>query len=429
MEHMQTVERTLLEEDSAYVWHPFTQHQTAGSPTLITKAKGAYLFKSDNTALFDAISSWWVNLHGHSHPHIVRALHNQLKTLDHVLFAGITHPPATLLAKELIQFLPSGFSKVFFSDNGSTAVEVAIKMALQKEGQNSPKKMKVLSFQGSYHGDTFGAMSASGKSDFNRPFWNHMFHVETIPPPLPGDEEKSFQAFKSKVNEGSFAAFIFEPLVLASGGMKLYDKTTLALMIKEAKKNEILTIGDEVMTGFYRLGAPFASHLIGESPDILCLSKGITGGFLPLGATVTTDAVFSSFLSDDLKNSFLHGHSYTGNPLSCRAALASLELLKKPSCKAQVKKISHAHQQFTKKIRGHDRLHRIDSLGTLLALELKGGNGGYFNPLKHEITRFFLEKNIFLRPLGNVLYLLPPYCTKDEELKNIFDAIEQFLER
>jgi len=419
---------SLVEKDRAFIWHPFTQMQTARPPIPIVRAKGAYLYAEGGSRYLDAISSWWVNLHGHAHPYIVQKIKSQAEILEHVIFADFTHGPAVELASRLLSILPGAMSKVFYSDNGSTAVEAALKIALQYwHNRNSPKT-KVICFKNSYHGDTFGAMSAAGRNEFNRPFWKHLFDVESIDPPLTGQEDLSLSQLRSILNQGNVACFIFEPLVLGSGGMIMYPPHGLDKLIQCCKQHHVLTINDEVMTGFGRTGTLFASQQLAENSDLICLSKGLTGGFLPLGVTACTEDIFNAFLGEHLHQAFLHGHSYTANPLACSSALASLDLLLENSCSLQRKMIEACHQDFCNQWRLHPKLKRCEHRGTILALEYQTENRSYFQSIRDRLYHFFLSKGILLRPLGNVLYVLPPYCIQADELQFIYDQIILTLE-
>ncbi len=419
---------SLIEKDRACVWHPFTQMQKARSSIPIISAKGIYLYTENGKSYLDAISSWWVNLHGHAHPYIIQKIQAQLEILEHVIFADFTHEPGVLLASRLLSIMPGDMSKVFYSDNGSTAVEVALKMALQYWHNQKIPKTQIVCFENSYHGDTFGAMSAAGKNGFNRPFWSHLFQVETIIPPTQGKEALSLSQLESILKRGNVACFIFEPLILGSGGMLIYSSKALDKLIECCRQHHVLTIADEVMTGFGRTGTLFASDQLKEKPDLICLSKGLTGGFLPLGATVCTEKIYNAFLGNHLSQAFLHGHSYTANPLACSSALASLDLLLEPHCYQQREMIKKSHLNFCKEWRLHPKLKRCESLGTILALEYQTKKSSYFDTMRDRLYHFFLEKGILLRPLGNVLYVLPPYCIKKEELQLIYDYIIFTLE-
>lgn len=419
---------SLVDKDRACIWHPFTQMHTARPPIPIVRAKGAYLYAEDGNSYLDAISSWWVNLHGHAHPYIIQKIKSQAEVLEHVIFADFTHAPAVELASRLLSILPGVMSKVFYSDNGSTAVEVALKIALQYWHNRNTPKTKVICFKNSYHGDTFGAMSAAGRNEFNRPFWKHLFDVESIDPPLKGQEDLSLSQLRSILNQGNVACFIFEPLVLGSGGMIIYPPRGLDKLIQCCRQHHVLTIADEVMTGFGRTGTLFASEQVNEKPDLICLSKGLTGGFLPLGVTACTNDIYNTFLGDHLHQAFLHGHSYTANPLACSSALASLDLLLEDACSAQRKVIAESHKEFCRQWQLHPKLERCESLGTILALEYQAEKSSYFQPIRDRLYHFFLSKGILLRPLGNVLYILPPYCIQVDELKFIYDHIILTLE-
>lgn len=416
-----------MSQTSHLIWHPFTQMQTAEPPIHIVKAKGAYLYDKNGKSYLDAISSWWVNLHGHTHPHIVKQITSQANQLDQVIFAGFTHTPAIELAARLLPKLPGNMSKIFYSDNGSTAVEVALKMALQFWHNKKTAKTTVICFKNGYHGDTFGAMSAAGKNAFNKPFWNHLFQVEQIDPALKGREKASISQLKAILKEGKAACFIFEPLILGSGGMVIYPAAFLNNLLQLCKIHGILTIADEVMTGFGRTGPLFACDQLDLKPDIMCLSKGLTGGFLPLGATACHKSIFEAFLSPHYEQALLHGHSYTANPLACTSALASLDLLEKENCTFQRQLIHNAHQAFCRKWQASPKLKRCETLGTILALEYQVKKPSYFHSLRDYLYRFFLSRGVLIRPLGNVLYLMPPYCIQLEELHWIYDQIEETL--
>lgn len=419
---------TLIEKDRACIWHPFTQMQTASAPIPIVRALGVYLYGEDGRSYLDGISSWWVNLHGHAHPYIVEKIKAQADLLQHVIFAGFTHAPAVELGSRLLSLLPGAMSKIFYSDNGSTAVEAALKIALQYWHNLKILRTKVICFKNSYHGDTFGAMSAAGKNEFNRPFWRHLFDVELIDAPINGCEQQSLFQLQLILKKGDSACFVFEPLVLGSGGMIIYPPAGLNSLIRCCRQHRVLTIADEVMTGFGRTGTLFACEQLSEKPDLICLAKGLTGGFLPLGATACTEDIFNAFQGDHLHQAFLHGHSYTANPLACSSALASLDLLLEDTCSLQREMIAACHKRFCQQWQGHPKLKRCESLGTILALEYRTEDTSYFQPIRDLLYHFFLSKGILLRPLGNVLYILPPYCIQAGELEWIYDQIIFTLE-
>ncbi|MBA2727232.1 MAG: adenosylmethionine--8-amino-7-oxononanoate transaminase [Parachlamydiaceae bacterium] len=421
----------LIENDQRCIWHPFTQVQTAFPPIPIVRAKGIYLYSQDGREIIDGISSWWVNLHGHCHPYISESILDQSCTLEHVIFADFTHAPAIELGSRLLTILPGKMEKIFYTDNGSTAVEAALKMAFQYWHNHNPKtkKSRVVCFKHSYHGDTFGAMSAAGKNEYNQPFWKLLFEVDKIDPPLEGVEERSLVQLEEILIKGETACFIFEPLVLAAGGMIIYPAKGLDALMALCHKYGVLTIADEVMTGFGRTGTLFACDQLNEDPDIICLSKGLTGGFLPLGATACKQEIFAAFLGDTLQRAFLHGHSYTGNPIACRSALASLELLQNDDCTKSREMIARCHKRFCNNWKSHPKLLRCEYLGTLLALEYRSNHAhSYFVSMREKLYRFFIDRNILLRPLGNVLYVLPPYCINENELLSIYDMIILTLE-
>lgn len=397
------------------LWHPFASEQEM---LAIVRAEGTRLYTEEGKSYIDAISSWWVNLHGHGHPYIAERIAQQARTLAHVLFAGCTHPPALELAEKLLAILPGNLQRIFYSDNGSTAVETALKIVLQYWYNQGLKKTKIISFREGYHGDTFGAMSVSGRSIFSQPFWDHLFEVESIPAPLPGKERTSYEEMSRALCKKDAAAFLFEPLICGASGMKIYEAKALDPLLQACREEGVLLIADEVMTGFGRTGSLFASERLSISPDIVCLSKGITGGFLPLGATACTEQIYEAFSSKAL----LHGHTYTANPIACAASLASLDLLLGDGCKKQRAMIREENRLFCEKLALHPKLLRCETLGTILVLEYFG-HTSYLHPLKEKLVRFFLERDILIRPLGNILYLMPPYCISKEELHHIYETI------
>ena len=421
----------LIHQDHAHIWHPFTQMQTTRSFIPIVRGKGSYLYTEDGKSFLDATSSWWVNLHGHAHPYIAKKIQVQSELLEHLSFADFTHPTAIELAVRLLPLLPGTMSKIFYSDNGSTATEAALKMAIQYWYNQNPKieRPKVVCFKGSYHGDTFGAMSASGKSALNRPFWKQLFAVDSIDPPLIGQEEKSLEQLSTILAREETACFIFEPLILGVGGMVIYPQNGLASLLKMCREHNVLTIADEVMTGFGRTGPLFACEKFKENIDLICLAKGLTGGFLPLAITACQTHVFNAFLSNERQDAFLHGHSYTANPLACASALASLDLLQEKSCSLQREKIRDSHHTFCQKWKDHPKVARCESIGTILVLEYRTKDPScYFQHLRDQLYYFFLDRGVLLRPLGNVLYVMPPYCIQLDELKRIYALIVLTLE-
>lgn len=419
---------TLQERDKNVVWHPFTQLKTAPLPINIVKGEGSYFYDDQYKRYIDGIASWWVNVHGHCHPYLTKKITEQLQTLEHTLFSGFTHEPAVQLAERLLKRLPANQSKIFYSDNGSTAVEVALKMAFQYWSNQSIHKIKVIAFENGYHGDTFGGMSVGARNAFNMPFEKLLFDVIHIPVPVNGKEQNTIDALKTTLQHDDIASFIFEPLVQGAGGMVIYSPQVLDQLIKYCQEKNVITIADEVMTGFGRTGKFFASDYLQEKPDIICMSKGLTGGVIPLGATSCSQFIYNEFLSEDKMKTFYHGHSYTANPTACSAALASLDLFDKPEAFDNIERITQQHHLFLQKIKSHKALIDARQLGTIIAFEIKTGEQtSYLNSLAEHISEFFISRGIILRPLGNVMYILPPYCISNNDLEYIYNATEEFL--
>ena len=417
--------------DKKNIWHPFTQAQTAEDPINIVRGKGVWLFDENGEKYLDAISSWWVTLHGHSDPYISQKIKEQFDILDHVIFAGFTHPKAVEISERLLNRLPSNQSRVFFSDNGSTAVEVGLKMAIQYWHNKGIKKNKILALEGAYHGDTFGAMSVGGRNAFNEPFEEMMFEVKHLTFPSNSEmEERSLLELQHEIdnNKEGYACFIYEPLVQGAAGMRIYSKEFLKRALSICKANNIICIADEVMVGFYRTGKMFASLHVDIDPDIVCMSKGITGGVLPLGLTSCTENIYEAYLSDDYTKTFFHGHSFTGNPITCAAACASLDLLEKETTLKAIKSLEDNHGKFASKIAHLEAVAQVKMQGTILSIELASeGKTDYFNAKRKKIYKYFISRNILIRPLGNVIYLIPPYCITDKELNYVYEEIIRFL--
>ena len=413
--------------DKEFVWHPFTQSYGSALPVPIVSAKGLYLHTESGEKIVDAVSSWWTSIHGHSNSYIAQKIFEQAQTLDHVIFAGFTHPKAVELSERLLKALPPNFSKVFFSDDGSTAVEVAIKMALQFWYNKGVQKKRIIAFKDAYHGDTFGAMAVGDRSAFTAAFHSLMFDVDFIQAPFPGCEEQSIQELKDAIKDDT-ALFIFEPLLMGTAGMKMYSPKALDELIAYAKSKDIICIADEVLTGFYRTGKMFASQYLEQKVDIVCLSKGITGGVLPLGVTVCEQRIYDAFVSEDKMKTFFHGHSYTANAIVCAAACANLDLLEKEDLKVQIERLGNWQQKWSVKLKDHAALTEVRNIGTIVALEVKTNSStSYFNNIRDKIYNHFLSKNMLLRPLGNVIYVLPPYCITEQELNYIYTEITLFL--
>ena len=422
---------SLTERDRQVIWHPYTQHKGFLPPIPVVKGKDTLLFDDKGNAYIDAISSWWVNIHGHSHPYIAEKLYQQALRLEHVIFTGFTHEPAVSLAERLLPLLPGNFSRVFYSDNGSTAVEVAIKMALQYWGNShdagAGRRKKILAFHHSYHGDTFGAMSVSERSVFTDAFRDYLFEVVFIDTPSP---ENSYDLLRLIREQGpEIACIIYEPLLQAAGGMRMYDAASLDLLLTEIANQGILTIADEVLTGFGRTGKLFAGEYLRHKADIICLSKGLTGGTMALGVTATTTAVFEAFLSDDKHKTLFHGHSFTANPIACSAALASLDLLLDEDCLRRIQHITRRQDAFLETLGSYPVVRNARSRGTILAFELNTGRNEYINAIGPELTREALANGIYLRPLGNTVYFMPPYCITEKEMDQVYEFLVHCLIR
>jgi adenosylmethionine-8-amino-7-oxononanoate aminotransferase len=419
-----TTERTrsLTDRDAAIIWHPYTQHKTAMKPLPIVKGEGVYLTDENGNKYIDAISSWWTNLHGHGHPYIAQKIFEQAQQLEHVIFAGCTHEPAVQLAERLLPLLPGNFSKIFYSDNGSTAVEVALKMAIQYQRNKAQgTRKKILALRHSYHGDTFGAMSVSERGVFTMAFQDYLFDVIFIEP------ESEWSIVNSEWEK--IACFIYEPLVQGAGGMNMYEIGFLNELLKVCKQNNIICIADEVMTGFYRTGKMFASGYLEEKSDIICLSKGLTGGTLPLAITACTQKIFNAFLGDDLHQTFFHGHSYTANPIACSAALASLDLLQKEECIENIKYISENNLRFVQQLKENKKVINPRSIGTILAFEFHSTEKEYLDKVKEETMQLALQQGVLIRPLGNTVYIMPPYCITPIQLQKVFSTLQLAIDK
>jgi adenosylmethionine-8-amino-7-oxononanoate aminotransferase len=418
---------TLAERDLQVIWHPYTQMKTALPPIPIVRGEGACLYAEDGTKYIDAISSWWVNIHGHAHPYIAQKVAEQLNKLEHAIFAGFTHTGAIELAERLLQLLPGNQAKAFYSDNGSTAIEVAIKMCLQYWHNKGEQRTKILAFKNAYHGDTFGAMSVSGRSAFTAAFDSLLFEVEFID--LPNADNIDIIKHQISNLKTGLSCFIFEPLVQGSAGMLMYDAQYLNALMAHCHKEGVLLIADEVFTGFGRTGKPFACDHVTTQPDIMCFSKGLTGGTMAFGLTTCTQAIYDAFLSDDKLKTLFHGHSYTANPVACAASLASLDLFLEPSTQQNIDRIADKHAIFAAKLKGHKSLKTARQTGTILALEWEtGSNTSYFSTLRDKLYYYFLNAGIILRPLGNIIYILPPYCITNNELEHVYNTIEKALD-
>ena len=418
----------LSASDRRNIWHPFTQEKDNRDNIIISRGEGTWLYDENGKKYIDAISSWWVNIHGHARPEIATAIGEQAGKLEQVIFAGYSHEPAIRLASDLLPFIPGNPDKIFFSDNGSTSVEVALKMAIQYFFNTGKPRKKILAFTNAYHGDTFGAMSAGGKTLFNIPFADHLFEVDHLPVPVAGMEDECRKKFMQITGKNEYAAFIFEPLVQGSAGMVMYNKEVLNDLMRECRDEGMILIADEVFTGFGRTGTFFACDQLEEKPDIVCLSKGLTGGFLPMGITACKKFIYDAFYSDDRSRTFFHGHSYTANPLACAAANASLKLMNEHTF-SSIKRISERNKQALPVFQKYSSCENARSLGTILALDYNANEKGYLSSARDEIIEYFTNEGILIRPLGNVIYMVPPYCISDAELDYIYSVIEKFLSK
>jgi adenosylmethionine-8-amino-7-oxononanoate aminotransferase len=418
------------------LWYPYTQTKTAPEPLKVKSAQGVWLEIETGDRILDCISSWWVNLHGHAHPKIAAAIFQQAKQLEQVIFSGFTHDPAEQLAEKLVSRLPANLSRVFYSDNGSTAIEVALKMGYQYWLNQGQPRRTFLAFEGAYHGDTFGAMAVGARSLFTQAFVPLLFDVEFVPYPATylGDEhidqreQSALEQIEQKLSQrpDGYAGIIIEPFVQGAGGMRMGRSQFLQQLWHLVQRHNTLLIFDEVMTGFGRTGDWFACTKAQVVPDIMCLAKGITGGFLPLAATVCTEAIYSAFYSDDPEKTLYHGHSYTANPLGCAAALASLELMVENETAFQQMEAKHlAHLSA---FANHPRIAHRRVTGTIAAMDIVTDHPGYLNQLSGVVRQKAITQGLLLRPLGHVLYLMPPYCITDAELGFIYQGIKTILD-
>ena len=423
--------------DARHVWHPFTQARTAAPPIPIRSGRGSRLLADDGREFVDLISSWWVTLHGHAEPAIARAIAEQAATLEQVIFAGFTHAPAARLAARLTGLLPKNLTRVFFSDDGSTSVEVALKLALQYWRNRGQPRGRMLAFAGAYHGDTFGAMAAGRSSGFYAPFEDKLFPVDFIPfpatwiddPEVAVKEAASLAAFDTWLGRHAkdAAALVVEPLVQGAAGMRMCRPAFLQALVGRARAAGVLVAFDEVMTGFGRTGRYFACDSAGVAPDIICLSKGLTGGFLPMAATVCTETIYEAFLDAGFDKAFAHGHSYTANPLGCAAALASLDLLENAETIRRLAAIGAAHAAGLARFGDCKSVTRRRQTGTIAAVTLPAADPGYSAAIGRRAAAFFLERGLFIRPIGNELYFLPPFCTTEAELARAYATLGEFV--
>jgi adenosylmethionine-8-amino-7-oxononanoate aminotransferase len=405
------------------VWHPFTQHAVQPEATLIARGEGAWLETADGRRIFDAISSWWVVTHGHCHPHIVQAIKDQVDRLDQVIFAGFTHEPAEQLARHLIAITPPALEYVFFSDSGSTSVEVALKMALGFWRHRGENRSRILALEGAYHGDTIGGMSVGERGVFNAHYDPLLFDVDRLPFPSAGREQATLDALNTACRNGAIAALIVEPLILGAGGMLIYAPWILAEMKRICETHGVLFIADEVMTGWGRTGTLFACEQASVTPDIACYSKGLTGGSLPLAVTLCRADIFDAHYSTDRTRTFFHSSSYTANPIACAAALANLEIWGREPVMERIARLTTLHTERLDRFRENRRFANVRQIGTIAALDIVASDAGYMADIGPRLYQSFLARSLLVRPLGNTIYIMPPYCSTAGELDLVYEAI------
>jgi len=431
------MKKKIKSDDKKYIWHPFTKLSNDYDPLVISSARDDKLIDIDGKEYFDLISSWWVNIHGHGKKEIIKAINNQLQKFEHVLFADFTHKPAVDLAKELVSILPKNLSKVFYSDNGSTAVEIAMKIAIQYWSNIGKKKNKFVSMTGGYHGDTFGAMSVGFSSGFYKPFEDVIQKQFFIPFPeywggkndIERDEKIALEETEKIIDKNgkSIAALIIEPIIQGASGMRVCRTEFLDKVLKKFKDSGIIIIFDEVMTGFGRTGKMFAADYLKTKPDIICLAKSLTGGYLPLAATVFSKEIHDNFFGGDISKAFLHGHSYTANPVACASALASLDLFKKENTLKKIKKINLIHKECLEKISKKNNVSKVRTIGSIAAFNYNNVDTKYGSKESEILKKRFLDCGLLLRPLGNTIYIMPPYCIKENSLYNCYEKIIEIL--
>lgn len=422
-----TQHSSLSERDKKVIWHPLTQHKTHQNTHPIVRAKGALLYDEKGKVFIDAISSWYTAMYGHCHEKLVKAVQKQSEKLDQIIFSGFTHQPAVELAEKLISILPKKISKVFYNDNGSTATEIGIKMALQYHHNLGNDKDTLIAFEEGFHGDTFGAMSVSGLSIYNGAFENHFLKVVRLKKPNGQNNVDVLNQLREIIGHYKVAGFIYEPLIQGAAGMKTYDKNGLNEILKICQHHQIICIADEVMTGFGKTGTCFASEQIEQQPDVICLSKALTAGMLPMGVTACQEFIYEAFYDEDVSKGLFHAHTYSGNPLACAVALEAINLYESSEIQQQIQHIIEAHQGFKAKIEHHPHLKSVRQIGVILALDLDLNIERYSN-VRDRLYQFFMSRGIYLRPLGNTVYIVPPYVISRKALSEVYKALEEVLE-
>jgi len=417
----------LTERDKAHLWHPLTQHKLKPNHLPILRAKGSTLYDDQGKDYIDGIASWYTCMYGHCNEYITSKIKAQLDELDQVVFSGFTHQPAIELSEKLMAILPSNQNKLFFSDNGSTAVDVAIKMAFQYFFNKKEKRTRIIALEDAFHGDTFGAMSVSGLSVYNGPFESFLLTIDRIKVPTKDTSKTVFSNFKKLVATGEIAAFIYEPLVQGANSMRMYDADLLDELLAIAKEHNVIVIADEVMTGFGKTAKNFASEYMLHQPDIMCLSKSLTAGIAPMALTTCTQNIYEAFCDDNIAKGFFHGHTYSANPLACTAAIAGIDLLVSDEIQTRILEISARHLTFQNHIKDHKNIYATRTLGVIFALDLKLKMDRY-GSLRDTLFNYFMDQGVFLRPLGNTIYILPPFVITDKELDRIYEVIKNALE-
>ncbi len=418
----------MTQSNQSSVWHPFTQHAIFPDFLEIDRAEGVYLYTSEGQRIIDAISSWWVITHGHCHPRLQQAARDQIERLDQVIFAGYTHEPAERTANALVDLTADGLDYVFFSDSGSTAVEVGLKMALGYWHHQGIARDRVIVLEHSYHGDTIGTMSVGERGVFNKPYNPLLFSVDAIPFPAESNEQVTLDALESRCREkADVAAFIVEPLVLGAGGMLMYSPKVLREMKLICERYEVLFIADEVMTAWGRTGTLFACSQADIVPDIACYSKGITGGFLPLAVTMCATRIFDAHYSPDRSKTFFHSSSYTANPIACAVAAANLEMWQEDAALDAVRKTASMQGEKIARIATLDSVTNVRQTGTIVAMDIQVPDRGYLSEIGTQLYLKFQKSGILLRPLGNTIYVLPPYCMSEEDFDRVYDVIAETI--
>ncbi|WP_299902537.1 adenosylmethionine--8-amino-7-oxononanoate transaminase [uncultured Aquimarina sp.] len=418
---------SLQQRDKQHLWHPLTQHKIHPDALPIVKAEGALLYDDQGKEYIDGIASWYTAMYGHCNPFILERVSKQMQTLDQIVFAGFTHEPAIELSEKLIEILPDNQEKIFFSDNGSTANEVGIKMALQYHFNKGEKRNTIIAFEDGFHGDTFGAMSASGLSVYNGPFEDFFIDVRRIPTPTKDNFDIVIKTLHQIVDDNAVAAFIYEPLVQGANAMHMFEEKYLDPILKICKENKIITIADEVMTGFGKTGKNFASEYMETKPDIISMSKALTAGFVPMAVTSCTQEIYNAFLDDSIGKAFFHAHTYSANPIACSVAIAGIDLLSTKDIQENIARIIKSHQEFNDLIKNHPKIKSTRQKGVIYALDLNIEMDRY-GKKRYEIFDHFMQNGVCLRPLGKTIYILPPYVISEQQLGKIYKTITELLE-